>query len=41
LQQRLRLQGRRWVKERYDWRRVYGAWDEVYAKLMGRQNHVL
>lgn len=27
----LRANGRRWVEERYDWRRVYQAWDEVYA----------
>ena len=30
LGQRLRDGGRRCVEERYDWRRVYGAWDEVY-----------
>ena len=23
--------GRRWVDEHYDWRRVYGQWDEVYT----------
>ena len=34
LQRRLRLQGRRWVEERHDWRRVYGAWDEVYDRLL-------
>jgi glycosyltransferase involved in cell wall biosynthesis len=22
--------GRRWVEERYDWRKVYAAWDEIY-----------
>ena len=34
LQARLRSNGRRWVEERYDWRRVYGAWDEVYERLL-------
>lgn len=33
LQHRLRANGRRWVEEQYDWRRVYGAWDEVYDRL--------
>ncbi len=33
LQDRLRTNGRRWVEEHYDWRRVYGAWDDVYARL--------
>jgi glycosyltransferase involved in cell wall biosynthesis len=31
---RLRAAGRRWVEEHYDWRRVYGAWDEVYERLL-------
>jgi glycosyltransferase involved in cell wall biosynthesis len=35
LQARLRAQGRAWVEARYDWRRVYGAWDEVYERLLG------
>ena len=30
LAQRLRLNGRRWVKEHYDWRNVYSAWDAIY-----------
>jgi glycosyltransferase involved in cell wall biosynthesis len=34
LQARLRSNGRRWVEERYDWRRVYAAWDEVYGRLV-------
>jgi glycosyltransferase involved in cell wall biosynthesis len=34
LQARLRANGRRWVEERYDWRRVYGAWDGVYGRLL-------
>ena len=34
LQARLRTSGRSWVEERYDWRRVYGRWDEVYADLV-------
>jgi len=32
LNQRLRLNGRRWVEEKYDWQRVYPAWDNVYAE---------
>ena len=31
---RLRAAGRRWVEERYDWRRIYGAWDGVYQRLL-------
>jgi glycosyltransferase involved in cell wall biosynthesis len=34
LRQRLRANGRAWVEERYDWRRVYGAWDEVYDRAL-------
>lgn len=30
LAQRLRVNGRRWVEQHYDWRVVYPAWDEVY-----------
>jgi len=30
LNQRLRLNGRRWVEEMYDWQRVYPAWEEAY-----------
>ena len=33
LRDRLRTAGRRWVETHYDWRRVYSAWDEVYAGL--------
>ncbi len=33
LGRRLRAACRRRVEEQYDWRRVYGAWDEVYAHL--------
>lgn len=33
LHRRLRTAGRRWVEARYDWRRIYGAWDQVYAKI--------
>jgi glycosyltransferase involved in cell wall biosynthesis len=33
LQKRLRIKGRKWVEEHYDWHRVYKAWDEVYACL--------
>jgi glycosyltransferase involved in cell wall biosynthesis len=31
LAQRLRQNGRQWVKEHYDWRNVYSAWDAVYS----------
>jgi glycosyltransferase involved in cell wall biosynthesis len=30
----LRTNGRRWVEDRYDWRRVYRAWDTVYDQLL-------
>lgn len=36
LGERLRENGRRWVQERYNWRRVYGEWDEVYQRLITR-----
>lgn len=32
LNRALRVNGRRWVEERYDWRRIYPAWDEVYSE---------
>jgi glycosyltransferase involved in cell wall biosynthesis len=31
---RLRSNGRRWVEDDYDWRRVYAAWDDVYYRLL-------
>jgi len=31
---RLRVAGRHWAEEQYDWRRAYGAWDEVYERLL-------
>jgi glycosyltransferase involved in cell wall biosynthesis len=31
---RLRVAGRRWVEKRYDWRRVYRAWEPVYERLL-------
>jgi glycosyltransferase involved in cell wall biosynthesis len=31
--ERMAASGRAWVKERYDWRQVYGAVDEVYTQL--------
>jgi glycosyltransferase involved in cell wall biosynthesis len=34
VQQRLRTEGRRWVEQRYDWRCVYGAWDDVYERVL-------
>ena len=30
----LRQNGRHWVEEKYDWSRVYTAWDQVYDKLL-------
>jgi len=30
LNQRLRVNGRRWVEEMYDWQRVYPAWENAY-----------
>ena len=27
---RLRLNGRRWVEENYNWRTVYSEWDKIY-----------
>jgi glycosyltransferase involved in cell wall biosynthesis len=36
LQDRLRMNGRRWVETHYDWRRVYPAWDQVYARLLSQ-----
>jgi glycosyltransferase involved in cell wall biosynthesis len=34
LNQQLRDNGRRWVEEKYDWKTIYQAWDEVYAGLL-------
>ena len=34
LNRRLRLKGRRWVEDKYDWRNVYCAWDDVYERLL-------
>jgi glycosyltransferase involved in cell wall biosynthesis len=30
LNQALRQNGRRWVEQKYDWRKVYAEWDEIY-----------
>jgi glycosyltransferase involved in cell wall biosynthesis len=30
LNARLRRSGRQWVEEKYDWQRVYPAWEQVY-----------
>jgi glycosyltransferase involved in cell wall biosynthesis len=30
LNQALRQNGRRWVEQKYDWRKVYAAWDKIY-----------
>jgi len=29
--QRIGQAGRRWAEQRYDWRTVYRAWDQVYT----------
>jgi glycosyltransferase involved in cell wall biosynthesis len=29
----LRVNGRRWVEQRYDWRQVYSAWDAIYPPI--------
>ena len=34
LNRSLRRAGRRWVEEKYDWRRVYGKVDEIYDALL-------
>jgi glycosyltransferase involved in cell wall biosynthesis len=34
LNQRLRVNGRRWVEQKYDWKTIYRAWDDVYAGLL-------
>lgn len=34
LNQRLRVNGRRWVEEKYDWKTIYAAWDAVYARAL-------
>jgi glycosyltransferase involved in cell wall biosynthesis len=38
LNRALRANGRRWVEQRYEWRRVYGAWDEIYDGLLPGQH---
>jgi len=34
LGEHLRTNGRRWVQEQYDWRRVYAQWDAVYDRFL-------
>jgi len=34
LSERLRANGRAWVEERYNWQRIYPAWDEIYRTRM-------
>ncbi|MBN1262302.1 MAG: glycosyltransferase [Anaerolineae bacterium] len=34
LREKLRIQGRRWVEEQYNWRTVYTRWDDVYAACL-------
>lgn len=36
LGEQLRRNGRCWVEERYNWRRAYAAWDQVYAGLLAQ-----
>ena len=31
----MRARGRAWVEAHYNWRNVYPAWDEVYARVLG------
>jgi glycosyltransferase involved in cell wall biosynthesis len=31
LNSRLRQNGRQWVEEKYDWQRVYPAWEQIYS----------
>jgi glycosyltransferase involved in cell wall biosynthesis len=38
LASRLRHNGRQWIEDHYDWRRVYRAWDAVYARLLNGSN---
>lgn len=33
----LRQNGRSWIEEKYDWRRAYSAWDNVYSKVLKNQ----
>lgn len=30
----LRTNGRRWVEQHYDWRKMYRQWDEVYVRYL-------
>lgn len=34
LNRRLRVNGRRWVEEKYNWETIYMAWDDVYARAL-------
>lgn len=34
LGEQLRQNGRQWVEEHYNWRKVYSRWDEVYSTLL-------
>ncbi len=29
----LRMNGRSWVEENYDWRKVYSQWDTIYDTI--------
>jgi glycosyltransferase involved in cell wall biosynthesis len=37
LRVRLRVNGRQWVEQRYDWRVVYKAWDSVLERVLSDQ----
>ena len=37
LGERLRVNGRAWVEEKYNWRIVYDAWDRVYEGLLAQR----
>lgn len=36
--ERLRANGRAWVEQRYNWRRIYPAWDQIYRTLIHAEN---
>ncbi len=39
LGERLRENGRAWVEERYNWQRIYPAWDYLYGTLINADKH--
>ncbi len=40
LNRALRANGRQWVEERYEWRRVYTAWDTIYYHEDGKARRI-